>query len=71
MHLLLTGAVDVVYQAVMGNIGALADNTTLATPDLDFNTSQRTIRLEDGQLSTTVPVPIINVSVCFPDPSSF
>ena len=51
-----------VYEAVMGNLGALADNTTLASPALDFNTSSRTLRLEDGQLSTTIVAPIIDVS---------
>ena len=51
-----------VYEGVMG--GTLADNTTLATPGLDFNTSSRTIRLEDGQLSTTIPAPTIDVSFC-------
>ncbi|CAI8030499.1 Adhesion G-protein coupled receptor V1 [Geodia barretti] len=51
---------DVAYEAVMGNVRTLAGNSTLATPGLDFNNSNRTIRLEDGQLSATVLVPIIN-----------
>ena len=61
----MPGALDVAYEAVMGNIGTLAGNSTLATPGLDFNNSNRTIRLEDGQLSATVLVPIINVSSPF------
>ena len=64
----MPGALDVVYEAVMGNVGTLADNSTLATPGLDFNTSNRTIRLEDGQLSATVLVAIIEVSSPFFSP---
>ena len=46
----------------MGSLGSLGDNTTLATQGLDFNTTTMTFRLENGQTSTTIVAPIINVS---------
>lgn len=50
-----------VYEAVMGSLDSLETDTTLATPDSDFNSTRMTFRLEDGQLSTTIPAPIIDV----------
>ena len=58
-----SGALDVEYEAVMGNLGTLGENTSLATPGLDFTTSTMTVTLEDGQLSATIAAPIIDVSL--------
>ena len=52
-----------VYEAVTGNLGSLEANTTLATQELDFNTTTMTFRLEDSQTSTAIVAPIINVSL--------
>ena len=57
------GALDVVYEAVMG---ALEVDTTPATPDSDFNSTRMTFRLENGQLSTTITAPIIDVYTYIP-----
>jgi len=56
-----SGILDVTYEAVMGNLGTLEENTTLATPGADFSTEMATFRLEDGQESTTITVPILDV----------
>ena len=50
-----------VYEALMGSLGTLEANATLGTEGVDFNGTTRTLRLEDGQASTTIPAPIIDV----------
>ena len=59
----VSGALEVVYEAVMGSLGTLPENTSLASPGLDFNTTTMSFILEDGQLSATIAAPIINVSL--------
>ena len=59
---MLIGALEVVYEAVMGNLSSLEANTTLATRGFDFNSTSRTLRLEDGQTSINITAPIIDVS---------
>ena len=61
-YMIHVGDLEVVYEAVMGSLGSLGDNTTLATQGLDFNNTTMTFRLENGQTSTTIVAPIINVS---------
>ena len=63
------GALEVVYEAVMGNLGELEANTTLATPGSDFNGTSRTFTLEDGQQSATILAPILDVSNAIFSPS--
>ena len=60
------GALDIVYEAVMGNLGDLEANSTLATLGSDFNSTSRTLRLEDGQQSATILAPILDVSNVIP-----
>lgn len=60
--ILFIGALDVVYGALMGNLGTLEVNTKQATQGSDFNSTTMTLRLEDGQQSTTILIPIIDVS---------
>lgn len=51
-----------VYGASMGNLNTLEADTTLATQGSDFDNTSMTLRLEDGQQSVTISVPIIDVS---------
>ena len=45
----------------MGNLSSLDTNTSLATPNADFNSTAMTLRLEDGQTSVTFAAPILEV----------
>ena len=67
MHLCLLlvspGAIDVSYSAVMGNLTSLSPDTSLATPAGDFVSRLETVRLGDGQQSTVISIPIIDVSI--------
>ena len=49
------------FVALIGNLGTTEPNTTLATFGADFSTSEVTFQLEDGQSSTSITAPIINV----------
>ena len=49
------------YAAEIGNIDPLEDGTSLASLD-DINSATMSVRLEDGQQSTTIPAPIVDVS---------
>lgn len=51
-----------VFAAAMGNLNTLEADTTLATQGYDFDNTSMTLRLEDGQQSATISVPIIDVS---------
>ena len=55
------GVLNVTFAAVMGNLGKIEPNTTMATSGTDFSTSEVTLQLEDGQTSTTISAPIVNV----------
>ena len=57
------GAIDVSYSAVMGNLTSLSPDTSLATPARDFVSQLETVRLGDGQQSTVISIPIIDVSI--------
>ena len=56
------GAIDVGYSAVAGNLSSLPPDTSLATPVEDFATQLEIVRLESGQQSTAIPIPIVDVS---------
>lgn len=51
------------YSAVMGNLTSLSPDTSLATPASDFVSQLETVRLSDGQQSTVISIPIIDVSI--------
>ena len=65
VHVYSVGILDVTYRAVMGNLGTLDENSTLATPGADFSTEIATLRLEDGQESITITAPILEVSMAY------
>ena len=56
-----TGAIDVSYMAVAGNLTELPVATSLATPGEDFLSALSIVRLEDGQQSTVITAPILDV----------
>ena len=61
--LVCPGAIDVSYSAVMGNLTSLPPDTSLATPAGDFVSQLETVRLGDGQQSTVISIPIVDVSI--------
>ena len=50
------------YMAVNGSVSAIDGDTSLASAGMDFNSEEQTVRLEDGQQSAIISVPIIDVS---------
>ena len=51
------------YSAVVGNLTSLSPDTSLATPANDFVSQLETVRLSNGQQSTVISIPIIDVSI--------
>ena len=56
----IIGAVRVSYEA--SSVELSDDQTLAATPNEDFNPDTQSVVLADGEASTVIPVPIIDVS---------
>lgn len=50
------------YMAQNGSVNGLSDAVSLATADMDFSSEELTVRLEDGQQSAAIIIPILEVT---------
>lgn len=60
--ILSIGAIDVAYRAENGSINTLSGTTSLAMAGMDFTSEELVVRLEDGQQSAAITIPITDVS---------
>lgn len=57
------GAIDITYMAANGSVGEVIGDTSFATVGMDFSSEEQTVRLEDGEQSAAITIPIIDVSL--------
>ena len=51
------------FEAQEGSLSPLTSDQSPATSGEDFNSSTQSVILQDGQASTVIQVPLINVSI--------
>lgn len=55
------GAINVTYRAEQGNVNALSEGASLATPGMDFSDQGGSVLLGDDEQSAVIGISITNV----------